>query len=253
MDSPIDTPAPSEPADPADGPRCVLCDEPLSTYLDCLCYRCADELDRASRAEAAEALCARDTWAPGEHIPRGLPRPIYKGRPVPWAELEERITPFGDELDSHTAQNDERLDDCFWETPLQDMARLGEAWENDLCVLCGEPLGEEVHFFTEDWQTLAQGGLHPRCGRLTRAHCPGVNDHGWTLASAPRPAWDELRQATPGLGWDSGMEARLPEEYEPVPERMGRARTPLTPPPTTTARPAEAERRRPAMDWSEWA
>jgi hypothetical protein len=217
MASPFDPPAPPESAGPVGGPSCVLCDRPLSTYDDCLCFPCEDELDRASAAETARRLCARDTWAPGSENPRGLPRPIYLGRPLPWAEKEDRVTPFGDEIDSDAAWRDDRLDDVYWETeaPPQDRARLGEAWEEGLCVLCGEPLGDEVHFFTNG-EDLAQGGLHARCARLTRAHCPGVRT-GWQLCCLPRAAWDELTRAEDGP--DTHLGASLPDEYEPVPER----------------------------------
>ena len=171
MASPFDSPAPPEPAGPVGAaPRCAGCDGPLSAHETCVCSECWDELSPVTQTDPT----SRDTWEPGDEIPRGLPRPIYKGRPVPWAEISERISPFGDPLESDAAQNDERLDDGFWLGPqvqLQDAERLDEAWTDGLCVLCGETLGEEVHFFTEDWQTLAQGGLHPRCARLTRAHC----------------------------------------------------------------------------------
>jgi hypothetical protein len=140
---------------------------------------------------------------------------------------DEFITPFGDPLDSEAAQNDERLDDCFWETPLQDASKIDEAWEDGLCVLCGEPLGEEVYFFSTDGETLPQGGLHPRCGRLTRAHCPGVNWGGWDLFRAPRAAWDELRRSAPSPGEHyPDMRAPLPGECEPAPEPKRRPNTP---------------------------
>jgi hypothetical protein len=199
----------------------------MRTHQDCLCYDCDDELSRAAETDAARDLCAKDTWEPGTEIPRGLPRPIHKGRPLPWAEKSERTTPFGDPLDSERAWDDERLDDCFWATPLQDASKLDEAWREGLCVLCGEPLGEEIHFFSTNGETLAQGGLHPRCGRLTRAHCPGVTLGGWDLFRAQRAAWDELRRAAPGPGETyPDLLAPLPDEYEPVPANDRRANIP---------------------------
>jgi hypothetical protein len=221
MASPFDSPAAPEAAMPAGAPRCPGCEAPLRGHEEFLCGECGDALSRAVDPTS------RDTWQPGEQIPRGLPRPIYKGRPLPWAEESERTTPFGDPLDSERAWHDERLDDIFWENvaPPQCPSRLDEAWREGLCVLCGEPLGDEVYFFT-DGEELAQGGLHPRCARLTRAHCPGVRDC-WAMCQAQRAAWDELRRAAPGPGETyPDLLAPLPNEYEPVPENNRRANIP---------------------------
>jgi len=131
--------------------------------------------------------------------PPGMPRPLRDGRPVPWAEYAL----------------DDRDDDRFvaWEddhhvyrvpVPLQDPERLYEAFHERLCVVCGERLGDPVHFFADMWETgaggpdnasrhvalIAQGGLHRRCARLTQAHCPGVP--AWDLLSVPAAMWDDL-------------------------------------------------------------
>jgi hypothetical protein len=182
------------------------------------CRDCEDELSWVDDPSA------RDDWEPGTEIPRGLPRPIYKGRPLPWVEKSERLTPFGGPIDSERAADDERLDVSWWLTPLQDAEKLAEAWEDGLCILCGEPLTEEVFFFSTDGRALVQGGLHPRCAKLTRAHCPGVNWGGWDTCRAPRASWDELRRAAPSPGHDyPNMSAPLPDECGPVPEWPRRA------------------------------
>jgi hypothetical protein len=93
----------------------------------------------------------------GENPP-GMPRPLLEGgQPLPWAEYPVDLRE-GDHL---------------------------------ICVLCGEPLGDPVLFFADvdDW-VVAQGGLHRRCARFTRAHCPGVPSRD--LLSVPAPLWEEL-------------------------------------------------------------
>jgi hypothetical protein len=123
---------------------------------------------------------------PGENPP-GMPRPLLEGgQPLPWAEYPVDLRE-GDHLIAYDDDSCAYIEDV----PLQDPERLYEAFYERLCVLCGEPLGDPVLFFADvdDW-VVAQGGLHRRCARFTRAHCPGVP--GWDLLSVPAPLWDEL-------------------------------------------------------------
>jgi hypothetical protein len=189
-----------DPADEAaDGFHCAGCRQRVCFQeagleeASRLCRDCGDELSGAGDADAA-----RPEWKPGTEIPRrllaipdenppGMPRPLLPGgQPLPWAEY-----PLGQREGDHLIAYDD--DSCAYLEPvqLQVPERLYEAFYERLCVLCGEPLGDPVFFFADLGDGLvAQGGLHRRCARFTRAHCPAVPSRD--LLAVPAALWEEL-------------------------------------------------------------
>jgi hypothetical protein len=102
-------------------------------------------------------------WDP-ENEP-GLPRPIFDNMPVPYTtEVNSGGEPAWREADQN---------------------RLAECWTQNLCIVCGLPLADPVSVFCSikpnrdlgQAGQIVDGGLHPRCAALTKAHCPHIRDY----------------------------------------------------------------------------
>ena len=109
------------------------------------------------------------TCNPSDFGRRGLPRPVYDDKPVPWTTpVRDGIPAFG------------RFS----------MRLIIEVELNGLCEVCGLPLSDPVYFFRHpaggdhhseacgprpDPGALIPVGLHFRCARLSLAHCPHLS------------------------------------------------------------------------------
>jgi hypothetical protein len=130
---------------------------------------------------APKKTAGGDTWdgSPGlyteEHNPRGLPRPIWKGMPVPW-----------------TGDSEMTLDGYVPNFPNTREDRMNQAENLDLCLLCGLELSDPVIVFADSSGGIVDGGLHPRCAKITKAHCPHLRDDDgyYTLISIPLSSWN---------------------------------------------------------------
>jgi hypothetical protein len=115
----------------------------------------------ASRSPDPTPRSAREdvtTWGPGDFGRRGLPRPVYEGKPVPFT------TPVRDGAPA------------FGRFSLR---LITEVELNGLCEVCGLPLTDPVYFFRYSASggchvagDILPTGLHFRCARLSLAHCP---------------------------------------------------------------------------------
>jgi hypothetical protein len=124
---------------------------------------------RAGRAPDPKPRSARGgvtTWDPSDFARRGLPRPVYDGKPVPWTTpVREGLPAFG------------RFS----------LRLVAEAELNGLCDVCGLPLSDPVYFFRYSASgdhhfaadekrpepgAILPAGLHLPCARLSLAHCP---------------------------------------------------------------------------------
>jgi len=126
-------------------------------------------------------------WTPDTHSETGLPRPIYDNKPVPWTSMGER-DPFGQPIPNFSAIDSNRQEN---------------AWINDLCVLCGEALTDPVSaIYNVDENNIhtnnavVDGGMHPRCAKMTIAHCPHIAvGMGTTYAimTIPLASWGSVK------------------------------------------------------------
>jgi hypothetical protein len=104
----------------------------------------------------AAKLAAAPAWTPETHNETGMPRPMYDQKPVPWTS--DTVMPNAPDFSAIDTEKQYR------------------AWRENLCVLCGDPLTDPVHVFGTPDGTIVDGGLHPRCARMTAVWCPHVKD-----------------------------------------------------------------------------
>ncbi|RAS59476.1 hypothetical protein C8D87_11488 [Lentzea atacamensis] len=143
-------------------PSCPDCRRPLqlrfdTKYVYCLNTRC--EFDGVAAGEVVG-----DEGQPG----RGLPRPVSKGRSVPW------VAPvIGDQV--------------TWKA--LNAVRVRAAEQHWLCQYCGDALNSAP----TAWVVVAQGevaagdGLHKGCLELAREECPALrNDPCFVFAEVRR-------------------------------------------------------------------
>lgn len=119
-------------------------------------------------------------------MPRGLPRPLYDGWPVPF---NTPATPAGHGglVPAFNRHDDRRQCDVI---------------ERDLCMVCGEALGQEVIVViaADDGLVVDDAAMHPACARLSFAWCPYLRDpQASTLARLlPLTLWQRLRPGVDG-------------------------------------------------------
>lgn len=154
---------------------------------------------------------ARGLFKSTEVMPRGLPRPLSKGLPVPYEALlvEEDGAVVADFAHTH-----ERRD--------------RRCRQEELCHVCGIKLEEEVacvgHSFGGGFEAWLAELLHTRCAKLTLAHCPHIKEAyekgEACIMAAPLASW---RSLTP-YARENG---RVPEDaimlVEPKPRVSARA------------------------------
>jgi hypothetical protein len=119
-------------------------------------------------------------WDP-ENEP-GLPRPIFDNMPVPYTT---EVNAIGEPAWREADQN-----------------RLAECWTQNLCIVCGLPLADPVSVFSSikpnrdlgQAGQIVDGGLHPRCAALTKAHCPHIRDYiqNYELHQIPFEYWEGM-------------------------------------------------------------
>ncbi|KOV84637.1 hypothetical protein [Nocardia sp. NRRL S-836] len=170
-------------------PPCPDCEGPLklrfdTTYVYCLNTTC--EFDGINAGEVV-----------GDHgqPDRGLPRPLIKGRPVPW------IAPvIGDQV--------------AWKA--LNAVRFRSAERHWLCQYCGDALDSAP----TAWVAVAQdevaagGGLHQNCMELARAECPALRHdpcfvfaevrpedraHDWSAVIERLMAYEQLHDQVPNI------------------------------------------------------
>jgi len=113
--------------------------------------------------------------------PPGMPRPLFDNRPVPWTSEQKQW------------EDDDGYPTTIPDFSVIDRERQLEAFRENLCVLCGDPLTDPVHCFGNDSGDLVDGGLHPRCARMTAAWCPHIKDQvangEWYEVTVPLQSW----------------------------------------------------------------
>lgn len=123
-------------------------------------------------------------------VPRGLPRPLFAGWPVPY------------NVPMHVLSDGQ--------VPMfrnHDDIRQGEAYEKDLCMVCGESLRQAkrvvVVVDAETGSVVDEVAMHERCARLSLAWCPWLRDPAQKILVRvlPRRLWRRLRADS-----HSGME-----------------------------------------------
>ncbi|WP_414170971.1 hypothetical protein ACMATS_38315 (plasmid) [Streptoverticillium reticulum] len=93
----------------------------------------------------------------------GLPRPVYRGMPVPW------VAPVSGDRVWFRALDGERL------------ARAQSQW---LCQLCGEALSRQAWVFVTPEGLVLQAALHEGCKDIASGFCPHLS--GTTTRAVPR-------------------------------------------------------------------
>ncbi|MEU5423496.1 hypothetical protein [Streptomyces sp. NPDC020667] len=144
-----------------------------------LCGECAEPLSfdvSGSRFVCGNGQCAMlgmdlPVWRvlkrAGLAVPGvvGLPRPVYRGMPVPW------IAPVA-------------ADGRVWFRAL-DGERLARAQSEWLCQLCGEALSDEAWVFATPEGLVLQAALHEGCKDIASGFCPHLS--GPISRAVPRP------------------------------------------------------------------
>jgi hypothetical protein len=91
-------------------------------------------------------------------MPRGLPRPLWRGMPIPYTVAVIDVDEGG----------------CKPNLRQAGPHRSKECRRDDLCIHCGDALEVDCVVVWDSRGGVVDGGLHLRCARMVRAHCPRV-------------------------------------------------------------------------------
>lgn len=115
-------------------------------------------------------------------VPRGLPRPLYAGWPVPYnVPTSQRQTGRVPQFRNH------------------DDARQAEAADDDLCMVCGESLRAVARVVVvldaDEGYVIDDVAMHERCASLSLAWCPWLREPEQRILvrSLSRRVWRRLR------------------------------------------------------------
>lgn len=178
---------------------CPECSGPMglkpfydTKYVYCLNRACPCALDGFD----AGLLVGDDETQPAA----GLPRPVIKGRTVPW------VVPVIGAAAAWTALN---------------AARVEKALAHWLCQYCGEPLDSAPTAWVavDQWVSIyvdavaAGGALHKNCMDVARGECPALRRRGaFAFAEVRREdqadEWNAVRERVCAAEWKHGQ---LPE------------------------------------------
>lgn len=150
-------------------------------------------------------------YQPGQEMPTGLPRPVAPlngtPRPVPWSQDSQLE---GGEVPWAQTHDDNRVD----------VARY-----NSLCLLCGDPVDNGVvicrnnprypmlpkytfdHLREGEGNIVDNAPLHERCGKITMAHCPHLNNDTHQLAPYSSEGFDDFAD---GFEFESSAKPQAP-------------------------------------------
>lgn len=159
---------------PAPFPPCPDCGRPLQLRFDTKYVYCLNQVCPYDGIEAGEVV--------GEdgQPERGLPRPIIKGRSVPW------VAPVIGVQVAWKALN---------------APRVREAAQRWLCQYCGDPLdsASTAWVAVSQGEVAAGGGMHEGCMGLARNECPA-------LRHDPSFVFAEARRADQACDWSAVIE-----------------------------------------------
>jgi hypothetical protein len=163
-------------------PSCPDCDGPLKLRYDTKNVYCLNENCEFDGVEASDVVA--EEGQPG----RGLPRPIIKGRKVPW------VAPvIGDQV-AWIGLN---------------ASRVREAEQHWLCQFCGDGLNSAPTAWVavSEGEVAAGGALHRGCMDEARPACPVLrNDASYVFA--------EVRRDEQAHDWSAVIERLIAYEQQ---------------------------------------